>query len=371
MSDKKQGGGIINLRGRKPVNGDIVPDSYVLGPDSIKQKLMIKRKNMFSFPTWKQFLFAPLPEHNPGVLSMILVGLQIFLFSYIAGLVIVLASDKVASDINAIPTVGPALPPPSLLSPAMGSLIIAFIQLAMLYGIGWMTREKNWPAYILPEKFWTMIITGKFGVVIAVICSGIGMLGYMVAGFTLRSLINGHSPNLGLLQPVTNVATGSLSYLFYWIGGSVINFAWLWCTQFKNDSSESHDSMYHRGLIVISVLTFAFVLAFYGPSPGHGLVVFSPGLYLTGLIYNDFPSRTFAGDTNTPWAIFIFVGLLLVPATASLLHIVFNWHVSYKIGGVTKEKTYDEEDYQETPSAPPSSQEQTQKSIGRNIVVNY
>ena len=316
----------VKLRGPKSnsndrVNGDIVPDAYVPG---LKSGATLERTNGIVRPTWMQYLLAPFYDEYPGIVSLILVAVQIILFTFLAGIFVGIISDKVASDINATP---------SMLRPATGSIIIAFVQAALIWVFAYATREKKWPVFILPEQYFTMVVTGKYGLLTAIGSSGLCFVGYTIAGFTLRSLVSGYSPNRLLMQPMTNVATSSLSYVLYWIGSSAIQFVWLWSSQFKNDSSEKDSHLYNRGIKVLAGLTFACVLVFYGPTPGHGLVVMSPGLYLTGLIYSNVPGRSYAGDPVNPWATFMFVGLLAVPATAWVLYLVLGWHASYMVIG--------------------------------------
>lgn len=305
------------LKGDKNIEGEIDPDSPAYGMEGGKY---VKKTNTIGMPDWRHMLYGRFLREYPGLLSLILSLLLTVFVTFIAGVVIILVADKVATDINA-----------AVLGPSLGGIIIGLCQFAIIYAVGWLTMEKNFRTYILPEQYWTMIITGKSDVLTAILFSAMSFLGFMISGFTLRSFVNGPSPNKLLNQPVINVATDTFTYLIYWLGGSIIQFMWIWCTQYRNDKTESDDSKYHRGLLAISALTFGFVLAFYGAAPGHGLVVFSPGLYLTGLIYNDMPNRSFAGDTINPWATFIFIGLFVVPITAMILHVVFNWHASYML----------------------------------------
>lgn len=312
----------VKLRGTKKVD-EVVPDSYQLGPNDMKLIQKTTKAGLVRVPQWKDYFIAPFPEwwneHDNGILSLLALIFMLFFVCLITGIIFFLTSDKVAADINA-----------STLNPATGSIIIAFVQLGLIYCFGIFTRDTHLPVYVLVEKYFSMVITGKFGLLTACAAIFIGGLGYMSAGFALISLNGGSiSANSAAVQPIVNVATGSLSYLLFWLMASVINLGWLWVTQFKSYDDESEEVKYSHGVAVVAILTFVGVLAFYGATaPGHGLVVFSPGLYFAGMIYQH-SGRSYPGDPVNPEVTFMLVGLFAVPVTAILMHFVWNFLISY------------------------------------------
>jgi hypothetical protein len=313
------------LNNRKPqrTNGEIVPDVDVAYFPAAQN---MKVPGIPSEPwSWGHAFFAPFDygnPKNPGLLSAILVGLQIFLFTFLAGIILNLAAEKICTELNA-----------PLAGPATGAALLAFLQFAVFYAFGWFTREKYLPTYILPEFYLSMIITRKIGVFVAFAGAALGFLGYTVAAFAAIAA-NGHRTSVHVLAGnyiPTNVPSSTSSYWLFWLGGTLINFAWLWCTQIRNDKDEDDTSMYQRGIATVSALMFVFVLAFFGLSTagGNGLIYFSPGLYTTSIIFAP-NMRTFDTSTN-PILIFLLIGILVVPPTASLLFLLLSWVVSYRL----------------------------------------
>lgn len=312
----------VKLRGTKKVD-EVVPDSYQPGLKDMKLLQKTTKAGAVRIPQWKDYFIAPFPEwwneHDNGILSLLALIFMLFFVCLITGIIFFLTSDKVAADINA-----------GTLNPATGSIIIAFVQLGLIYCFGIFTRDTQLPVYVLLEKYFSVIVTGKFGLLTACAAIFIGGLGYMCAGFALISLNGGAiSANSAAVQPIVNVATGSLSYLLFWLMGSVINLGWLWVTQFKTHDDDTEEIRYSHGVAVVAILTFVGVLAFYGATaPGHGLVVFSPGLYFAGMIYQH-SGRSYPGDPSPPEVTFMLVGLFAIPVTAMVMHFVWNFLISY------------------------------------------
>ena len=344
------------------VKGEIQPDVDVAYIPSTHKVENIPPSDW----SWPRIFFAPFNDENtnPFVLSTILVAAQIFIFTFFTAIVLNLAAEKICTELNLV-----------VAGPATGAALLAFLQLGIIYAFGWFTREKYLPTYIMPEFYLSMVITRKIGLVVAIVGCAIGFFGYSMGGLAAIAF-NNHSTSRNIAAATfnpTNVPSSPNSYWLYWLAGTLINLAWLWCTQFRNDKSEEDTSMYQRGLTTIAALTFVFVLAFFGlpAAGGNGLIYFSPGMYASSAIFTH-TLNTFSGDGIGPLAGFLVIGLVFVPLTAAGLFVLLGWTASYRPRVMSAYcKIPPKEGAMQGATAGAGGFNPNGSSVNKNIYVNY
>jgi len=316
-----------SLKARKPnqsVDGEIYPENHVYEPENKQYggTVGVGRTKPGTQPpnTWQDYLFAPFNNtKNPGILSAILVGLLTWLCSFMFGLITILALDRaIASGLNTV-----------LIAISVGA-----VQMGLIFLISCWTYEEHLPTFVFPEYPLFTVVTGRLGLIPAAIQSSLSFVGYITAGYALRSLIGGGVST----NNVTNIATGQLSYVLYWVGGSFVMLNWMWNNEFSIGQTETGRQRHHRAVVAMAVSVFVLVVAFYGDYPGHGLVFYSPGPYVAGLIYRNSAGGPDFGANSI--ALFSLVGLLAVPATIAILYWILQFMTGYMINKDPANKGY-------------------------------
>lgn len=251
---------------------------------------------------WPAFFFAPFHDAKtaPDLWTTLVVMILVFLGCLFNGWVLH------AAVLHALAVAGDAFIRTILLASVAGSLF---------YVTQLWTYESKLMTYIYPEMSMAMIPTLRVGLVTAAIYGVFQFAGYAAAGGILRA-INGVVPG------VTNVATGSDSYVLYWFGGVFIVFNFVYNVMFKQTAGESMKKAHRRGSLAAALALFAITVAF----GTLGLITYSSGLYVTGVIITGDNSAGAGGVV--PWAFYVFVGLLAVPATVGLLYLIIGWLTS-------------------------------------------
>ncbi len=253
---------------------------------------------------WSALFWAPFhdPKTAPDLWTTLVVMILVFLGCLFNGWVLH------AAVIHALAVAGDAFIRTILLASVAGSLF---------YVTQLWTYESNLMTYIYPEMSMAMIPTLRVGIVTALIYGVFQFAGYAAAGGILRA-IRGTT-----VAGVTNVATGSDSYWLYWFGGVFIVFNFVYNVMFKQTSGESIKKAHRRGSLAAALALFAITVAF----GTLGLITYSSGLYVTGVIISGDNSAG-AVSNVVPWAFYVFVGLLAVPATVGLLYLIIGWLTS-------------------------------------------
>lgn len=251
---------------------------------------------------WSALFWAPFDDamSAPDLWTTIVVMVLVFLGSLFNGWVLH------AAVAHAVAVAGDAFIRAILLAAVAGSLF---------YVTQLWTYESKLMTYIYPEMSIAMIPTLRVGIVTAAIYGVFQFGGYAAAGGILRAL-NGVTPG------VTNVATGSDSYVLYWFGGVFIVFNYVYNVMFKQTEGESMKKAHRRGSLAAALAIFAITVAFYT----LGLVSYSSGLYVTGVIMTGDNSAGAGGVV--PWAFYVFVALLAVPATVGILYVIIGYLTS-------------------------------------------
>ena len=185
--------------------------------------------------------------------------------------------------------------------------------------------------------------------------------GYLAAGGALRAfaLIN-------TATPLYNVSSADQGYWIYWFGATVITFNFLFNRLFRQSPAETggFDTAV-RASIASGLFIFIMTLGFYG----LGIKSYSSGLFTTQVLaYPALPDTATVVNGAIPWAFYIFVDLLAVPATVVILVIVFAL-IQYLGRGSKKTKTEDDVNSSiETPLIP---QVASSARVQRRLEVNY
>jgi len=251
---------------------------------------------------WSTLLWAPFndPSTAPDLWTTIVVMILVFLGALFNGWVLHAAVS------HAVAVAGDAF---------IRAILLAAVSGSLFYVTQLWTYESKLMTYVYPEMSIAMVPTLRVGIVTALIYGVFQFAGYAAAGGILRA-INGVTPG------VTNVATGSDSYVLYWFGGVFIVFNYVYNVMFQQTSAEGMKKAHRRGSLAAALAIFAITVAFYT----LGLVTYSSGLYVTGVIMTGDNSAGAGGVV--PWAFYVFVALLAVPATVGLLYVIIGWLTS-------------------------------------------
>lgn len=253
---------------------------------------------------FRSLMFAPfhLEETNPGMWNTIAVAVLVFLGCLVNGWVLH------AAYAHALSVAGDAF---------IRAILIAAVSGSLFYVTQLWTYDASLQTYVYPEISMTMISTFRVGVVTAAGYGVFQFAGYAAAGGILRAIGGAVVPG------VTNIATSATSYWLYWFGATVIVFSYIYNIAFRQANSEGRGGwgmarQHRRATAATALAIFAITIAFYT----QGLVTFSSGQYVTGVILSGNNAATFVGDSVVPWAFWVFVALLAVPATVTVLYLV-------------------------------------------------
>lgn len=344
MQTPKRTGGLKNMgdpvyqgpefRNIRDVDGAYISDMFwnvVLGPFRTVSEAggMLFTKELFS--------------------TMILV----FLGCFINGAVFVM----VQSSLNAAVT-----------DAVLRAFILGLVAASIYIGISMWSYYDKFPILIYPAQSMAMVgmaFTRKkeetFSLVIALIYGLFQFAGYLAAGGALRAfaLIN-------TATPLYNVSSADQGYWIYWFGATVITFNFLFNRLFRQSPAETggFDTAV-RASIASGLFIFIMTLGFYG----LGIKSYSSGLFTTQVLaYPALPDTATVVNGAIPWAFYIFVDLLAVPATVVILVIVFAL-IQYLGRGSKKTKTEDDVNSSiETPLIP---QVASSARVQRRLEVNY
>lgn len=251
---------------------------------------------------WNTLLWAPFndPETRPDLWTSIVVMILVFLGTLFNGWVLH------AAYAHALGVAGDAF---------IRAILIAAVSGSLFYVTQLWTYESKLMTYVYPELSMAMIPTLRVGILTAMLYGVFQFGGYAAAGGILRAL-NGVTPG------VTNVATGTDSYVLYWFGGVFIVFNYVYNVMFQQTSEEGMAAAHRRGSLAAALAIFGITVAFYT----LGLFTYSSGLYVTGVIMTGDNSAGAGGVV--PWAFYVFVALLAVPATVGILYVIIGWFTS-------------------------------------------
>jgi len=352
----------LNQRKVQSVDGEILPQSHVYDTKSGNFGVAYRNdKGKAPTPEPWDYLMAPFnqsPNHvQPGVFSTILVAILTWLAAFMFGFISVLALDR--AIVTGLPVV-------------LTALTIAFIQAGLVIAISSWTYETYLPTYVFPEYSLLMVCTGKLGLVPALGQAAFSIFGYCMAGLALKGLL----PTGTIAVNVTNIPNSALTFILFYIGACFIMLNWIWNHEFSiSEKGTKHNRK--RAVMTQALALFVLIIAFYGnetvaTAQGYGLVFYSPGPYLTGLIFGNNVDNGGPGSyTNSvvgyPWAYFVFVGLLAVPVTLALIFFIFQFMTGYNAG---RKGGY----VQQAPEVPPSDLQSNinkQPLLGRPIHVKY
>lgn len=253
------------------------------------------------------------------MITMILV----FLGSFLNGAVFVF----VQSNANAAAT-----------EQVLRSLILAIIASSVYYATSIWSYYDNFPTIIYPAQAMSMIgltFTKKredtFGLVVALMYLGFQFLGYSMAGLALRAFV------VNTTTPLYNVSVTNQGYWLYWFGGTVIAFSFLFNRLFRQSPSEDDKSAKtaSRSSVAAAVSIVFMTVGFYT----LGINSYCSGLFTTQVIaYPSLPDTATLVNGVVPWAFYIFVDLLAVPATVVFLVMIMAVIQYYMVesGGKTK-----------------------------------
>jgi len=285
-----------------PVEADIHHEDPALWRPSSLRDLPASAGARMIGGFWQTLLWAPFndPEKRPDLWSSITVMILVFLGCLFNGWVLH------AAYAHALAVAGDAF---------IRAILIAAVSGSLFYVTQLWTYESALMTYVYPELSMAMIPTLRVGILTALLYGVFQFGGYAAAGGILRA-INGVTPG------VTNVATGKDAYVLYWFGGVFIVFNYVYNMMFHQTSMEPRARAHMRASAAAALAIFGITVAFYT----LGLFTYSSGLYVTGVILT---GNNSAGDASVvPWAYYVFVALLAVPATVGILYVLIGWFTS-------------------------------------------
>lgn len=325
-------------KGLKSVEGDIRHEDPALW-DTRSWSGLDTRSQLMGNGFFQTLFWAPFnSESAPGLWSVIGVGLLVYVACLVNGWVIT------AAYAHALAVAGDAF---------IRAILIAAVSASMFYVTQMWTHESMLPTFVYPEHSLAMIATLRIGVVTALGYGVVQFGGYASAGGIVRAL-NGVTPG------VTNVAVSANSYWLYWFGTSVVVFSYLYNAMLRQGPVESTTKAHYRASAAAAMAIFAVIVAFYT----LGLVHFSSGLYVTGVIVTGANSATFVGDPVTPWAAWVFIALLAASATGALLYVLFGLLHSEVLPRFTMTVEREGSAYVRTPAG-------VSKRVATKLDVNY
>lgn len=278
-----------------------------LGDDIHHEGAFLLEPNRWSQSNWSEtvdaLLWAPFHARDrPTIWTASAVMVLVFVGCLVNGWVLI------AAQLHALAIAGDAF---------IRAILVALVAAIMFYVTQLWTKESKMCTYIYPEISMAMIPSLRVGIIPAVVYGIFQFAGYAAAGGILRAL-NGVTPG------VTNVAISSQSYWLYWFGATFVVFNYVYNAVFKQTATEWSVRQHSRASKAAAVGIFAVTVAFYT----LGLFTFSSGLYVTGVIVTGNNRASFAGDSAVPWAVYVFVALLAVPATVGILYALFYYLTS-------------------------------------------
>lgn len=202
------------------------------------------------------------------------------------------------------------------------SLILAIIGASVYYVTSLWSYYDTLPTIIYPAQSFAMVglaFTRKkeetFGFVTACVYAGFQFLGYCMAGLTLRAF-----GSMNTTTALYNVAVTDQGYWIYWFGGTVIAFSFVFNRLFKQSPPETGGADTATRASTCGALAIIFMtVGFYA----LGIKSYSSGLFATQVLaYPSLPDTAATVSGATPWAFYVFVDLLAVPATVMLLVLV-------------------------------------------------
>lgn len=275
--------------------------------------------------TWKffgQMLFNPYfdPETRLGFWDSMHVALTTVLGSFIFGWLVYLV-------LWAGHTSAPATP--NFIIYVVTSIVAG----AVLFVTFHWTFEKDLPTYILPEIAMVMVATRKIGVVVALVVMGFQFLGYSLAGIFLHIIAGSYYTNVLIL----NNPLSSVGYGLYFFAGFVYTFNYIYSREFDilSKPAESDKHMHMRAAISTSVVFGVLMLTCF-VSPLNLTAISAGPYFTTAVFYGGSEAGGFnvgpAGNWVVPWAFYIFIGMLAVPAAAALVYHLVNGLKSWTRG---------------------------------------
>lgn len=275
--------------------------------------------------TWKffgQMLFNPYfdPETRLGFWDSMHVALTTVLGSFIFGWLVYLV-------LWAGHTSAPATPNFIIY------VVTAIVAGAVLFVTFHWTFEKDLPTYILPEITMVMVATRKIGVVVALVVMGFQFLGYSLAGLFLHIIAGSYYTNVLIL----NNPLSSVGYGLYFFAGFVYTFNYIYSREFDilSKPADSDKHMHMRAAISTSVVFGVLMLTCF-VSPLNLTAISAGPYFTTAVFYGGSEAGGFnvgpAGNWVVPWAFYIFIGMLAVPAAAALVYHLVNGLKSWTRG---------------------------------------
>lgn len=209
-------------------------------------------------------------------------------------------------------------------------VVTAIVAGAVLFVTFHWTFEKDLPTYILPEIAMVMIATRKIGLLPALLIVAIQFFGYFLAGIFLHIINGAYFTNDAFVN--NSVMTNGVGFGLYFFAGFVYTFNYIYSREFDilSEPDTSDKSMHMRAAVSTSVIFGVLVLTCL-PDPMR-LTAISAGPYLTTAVFhgNGFNLGSVYGVV--PWAFYIFVGMLAVPAAAALVYHIVCFIKSYTRG---------------------------------------
>lgn len=202
------------------------------------------------------------------------------------------------------------------------SFILGIVGASIYYVTSIWSYYDSLPTIIYPAQSFAMIglaFTRKkeetFGIATACVYAGFQFLGYSMAGLTLRAF-GGTLINTSLA--LYNLSPNEQGYWIYWFGASIIAFSFVFNRLFKQSPGETGGAdTASRASTAGALVILIFTVGFYT----LGIKSYSSGLYVTQVLaYPTIPDTTLGAYSGvTPWAYYVFVDLLAVPATVIVL----------------------------------------------------
>jgi hypothetical protein len=201
------------------------------------------------------------------------------------------------------------------------SFILGIVGASIYYVTSIWSYYDNLPTIIYPAQSFAMIglaFTRKkeetFGFATACVYAGFQFLGYCMAGLTLRAF---GGPLINTTTALYNVAVSDQGYWVYWFGASIIAFSFVFNRLFKQSPGETGGAdTASRASTAGALAILIFTVGFYT----LGIKSYSSGLFATQVLaYPSLPDTAATVSGAVPWAFYVFVDLLAVPATVIVL----------------------------------------------------
>lgn len=282
----------------------------------------------FGNGTWGEFfgdmLLQPYnrKETRLGVLDSVHILLTTLLGSFVFGWLVYIV---LWAGLNSAPAT------PNFIIYVVTSIVAG----AVLFVTFHWTFEKDLPTYILPEITMVMIATRKIGLFPALMVIFFQGLGYFLAGIFLHIINGAYFTSFALVNNSDPATTNGVGYGLYFFAGFVYTFNYIYSREFdilsEPDTSDTSDKSMHMRAAISTSVIFGVLMLTCMPAPMR-LTAISAGPYFTTAVFHGNGFNLGSEYGISPWAFYIFVGMLAVPAAAALVYHVVCFIKSYTRG---------------------------------------